>query len=414
MSDVIRILVADDSSDTRFNLKRLLQFDSELEIVGEAADGQEVMEKADELLPDCILMDVNMPGTDGLSATEQIVAKHPQMAVIIISVQGESEYLRRAMAVGARDYLVKPFTLDELLETIRRVVQRVRQEQSAHMNRQAEVPKKAAELITVFSAKGGVGKTTIATNLAVALAEMKQKVALLDFDLQFGDVSIALDLAPRLTIVDMVRESGWTSGEALSYLTEHSSSLSVLAAPLQPEQADLIEGSHVKNILGALLPHFDYIVIDTAQNFTDVTLTALDESDLILLVSTQDLPTLKNVMLSSSVMQSLHYPPEKIRLVVNRENSKVGLSVSMLEDKLGMSVSYRIPFDGKLVVESMNQGIPVVCQAPKSAIAQGFRKMAADIAGVKAAGLKTKRRMLWPHFAWLANRNKRRLERCHS
>lgn len=318
------------------------------------------------------------------------------------------------MAVGARDYLVKPFTLDELLETIRRVVQRVRQEQSAHMNRQAEVPKKAAELITVFSAKGGVGKTTIATNLAVALAEMKQKVALLDFDLQFGDVSIALDLAPRLTIVDMVRESGWTSGEALSYLTEHSSSLSVLAAPLQPEQADLIEGSHVKNILGALLPHFDYIVIDTAQNFTDVTLTALDESDLILLVSTQDLPTLKNVMLSSSVMQSLHYPPEKIRLVVNRENSKVGLSVSMLEDKLGMSVSYRIPFDGKLVVESMNQGIPVVCQAPKSAIAQGFRKMAADIAGVKAAGLKTKRRMLWPHFAWLANRNKRRLERCHS
>lgn len=398
MSEVIRILVADDSKETRFNLKRLIQFDSGLEVVGEASDGGEAIQKAKELLPDCILMDINMPGVDGLCATEEIVADHPQIAVIIISVQGESEYLRRAMAAGARDYLVKPFGIDDLLSTIHRVVDRVRQEQSAKVHLRLQESEKPARIVTVFSAKGGVGKTTIATNLAVTLVQMKQRVALLDLDLQFGDVSIALDLSPQFTIADMVRETGWTSGETLSYLTRHSSGLLVLAAPLQPEQADTIEGAHVKSILGALRPHFDYIVIDTAQNFTDVTLTALDESDLILLVSTRDLPTLKNVMLSNDVMRSLHYPPEKIRLVVNRENDKVGLDVSLLEEKLGMAVSYRIPSDGRLVVDSMNQGIPVVCSAPKSAITQGFRKMAVDIVGVEAQSLGARKMSVWPLF----------------
>lgn len=397
MSKPIGVVIADDSKETRFNLRRIIEFDSELEVVGEAATGEEAIEQAERLHPDCILMDVNMPGIDGLTATEKIIARQPQTAIIVVSVEGESEYLRRAMAAGARDYLVKPFSPDDLLEAIHRVVERVKKEQNAQMGAQAEEAKeRGAKVVTVFSAKGGVGKTTLATNLAVALASSGQlRVALLDFDLQFGDVSIALDITPQFTIADMVKEQGWSRDQAVSYLTSHRSGLKVLSAPLKPEQADIIEASHIKNIISVLRSQFDLIVVDTAQNFTDVTLTALDESDLILLVSTLDLPTLKNVMLSNDVMRSLNYPPEKIRLVVNRDNSKIGLDAGLLEKKLNMPVSYSIPSDGKLVVESLNQGVPFVLSAPKSAISQSIRNMAVDIGGIQKQQAKKQRRPAW-------------------
>ncbi len=397
MSDPIKVVIADDSQETRFNLRRLIGFDEGLQVVGEAATGTEAVELARQLSPDCVLMDVNMPGVDGLTATKTIIEEKPHTAIIVVSVQGESEYLRRAMASGAREYLVKPFNPDDLIDTIHRVVERVKREQTAVAGTgSGEGDSKGAKVVAVFSAKGGVGKTTLATNLAVALASSGQKrVALLDFDLQFGDVAIALDVTPQFTIVDMVSEQGWSRGQAQSYLTTHDSGLAVLAAPLKPEQADIITAEHIKCILAALRTEFDVIIIDTAQNFTDVTLTALDESDLILLISTLDLPTLKNVMLSNDVMRSLNYPPEKVKLVVNRDNGKIGLDSSLLEKKLNMPVAYSIPSDGRLVVESLNQGIPFIQSAPKAPISVGVSRMAADVGEIDVNPARHRRRLSW-------------------
>jgi len=194
----IRVLIVDDINETRTNIKRMLSFDGNIKVVGEGADGQEEVQKALNLKPHIVLMDVNMPRMDGIAATERISLELPGCSVIMVSVQGEQEYLRRAMLAGARDFLVKPFNSDELLNTIHSVYEL----ESKRTNRVEEkaTPKRKPQVITVFGSKGGVGKTTLAVNLAVLLAKTKKKVALVDLDLQFGDAKVFLNLCPKRSI----------------------------------------------------------------------------------------------------------------------------------------------------------------------------------------------------------------------
>lgn len=374
----INILIADDIAETRENIKRLLYFEEDIKIVGEAADGEEAVKLAEKLHPDVILMDINMPVLDGISATELISVRLPKVSIIIMSVQGEQEYLKKAMVAGAREYMVKPFSSDELTGTIKRVYE-LEQKRRHQMGDFAIAGDKQKEpqVISIFSTKGGVGKTTIVTNLAVSLLqESKQKVVIVDLDLQFGDVAVMLNVVPKRTITELIQDIGQMDTELMEkYLVTHASGVKVLPCPTRPEYAELITGGHVEKIIEILKQSYDYIVIDTPPFFHETTLTALDQSNQILLIVALDLPTIKNVKLSLEVLETLHLKG-KVKMVLNRSSSDIGIKCQDMEDSLGFKVVSHIPSDGRVTVAAVNKGVPFVTSEANSKIAESIQELA--------------------------------------
>src|SRR5262245_20447961 len=259
MSDRIKVLIVDDIPETRDHLSKLLGFEGDVEVVGAAAGGQEAIDMATALKPDVVLMDINMPGMDGITATEKLAAEVPTAAVIMMSVQGEADYLRRSMLAGAREFLVKPFSSDELTASIRQVWAREKDKLSrfapvvvgAGSGGGSNGDGEPANVVAVFSPKGGVGRTTIAVNLAVAAAQSGKKVGLVDASFQFGDVGVLLNLNPRnKSIADLAGELQAGEAESLdTFMISHSSGIRVLLAPPSPEQAELIGPSAVKKVI---------------------------------------------------------------------------------------------------------------------------------------------------------------------
>ena len=380
MSEKIKIFIADDIADTRENVCKLLAFEPDMVVVGQAQSGEEAVERVKILQPDVILMDINMPGIDGITATEKIAAEVPNACILIMSVQGEQEYLRRAMVAGAKDYLVKPFSGDELLQAIKQGV--INEKKRRNVLKFEPKSEGQGKIITVFSTKGGIGKTTISTNLAVALAEKTgANVGIVDADLQFGDVALFLNLVPCATIADLVRDIDNLDAHVLEgYLTQYSDSVKLLPAPIRPEQAETVTGSHLSAILKTMRSNFKYTVIDTAPTFSDSMLAVLDASDIVLVVAALDLPTIKNVKLCLEIMESLNYGQDKVKVVLNRADTNADISISEVEASLQYRFSASIPSDGKVVVSSVNRGVPFVSSHPGTLVAHSLFELARLVA----------------------------------
>jgi pilus assembly protein CpaE len=308
MADKIRILVVDDIVETRENLAKLIGFETDMTIVASAEGGQQAVEFAKRDRPDVILMDINMPDMDGITATEIIANTVPESPIIMMSVQGEQDYLRRSMLAGAREFLVKPFSADELVNAIRHVheiekVKRARYAQaapaaSAHSSLTSALQPQKGKIITFFSPKGGVGRTTIATNLAVALHQStNQPVVLVDGSLPFGDVAVILNMSPKAkTIADLVGSFDQVDAEVMeTVLVPHSTGIKVLLAPPTPEAAELITGANIKRVLETLRGSYAWVVVDTWPSFQEQVLTMLDVADVILTLMTLEITSLKNV-----------------------------------------------------------------------------------------------------------------------
>ena len=390
MTDRIKVLIVDDIPETRDHLTKLLGFESDVEVVGAAAGGAEAIEIANKLRPDVVLMDINMPGMDGITATEKLAADVPTAAVIMMSVQGEADYLRRSMLAGAREFLVKPFSSDELTASIRQVWSREKEKQTryAPVAQGGESPKvtsdgEPASVTAVFSPKGGVGRTTIAVNLAVAAAQAGKRVALVDASFQFGDVGVLLNLNPRnKSIADLAHELQTGEAESLdSFMITHSSGVKVLLAPPSPEQAELIGPPSVKKVLQALRASFDLVVVDCPSSFNEQTIAVLDEADLILTLLTLEITSVKNMRLFLEVCEQLGYGPEKIRLVLNRADSTLGIRVADVEHSIGRKVDHTIVSDGRSVVYALNRGVPFFLSNREAQVSQDIARLAAAVTG---------------------------------
>jgi pilus assembly protein CpaE len=369
MADPIRVLIVDDLPETRENVRKLLQFESDIEVIGQAGTGEDAVEMAQQFQPDIILMDINMPGIDGIGASQKITELVPSVQIIIMSVQSDPNYLRRAMMAGARDFLTKPFGGDELVAAIRRVhakrpniqIGPSRQQRSTTGGVTADVQSiPEGKILAVFSPKGGSGCTTIAINVAVALARRGQKTILVDGSLQFGDVAVMLDLKGATSLAD-ISERGEIDAELVSSVVQvHKSNLNVLLAPPRPEMADIITEENVKNLLENLRLSYDFVVLDTASYLTEKNLTMLDVADKIILVTQQNLPNLKNARLFLDLTESLEYEPDKIWLVVNRVSEDQGISVKNIGDILKRPIVMTIPLADLPASVSANRGVPLV------------------------------------------------------
>jgi pilus assembly protein CpaE len=388
MADRIKVLIVDDIPETRDHLTKLLGFEGDVEVVGAASGGPEAIQLATALRPDVVLMDINMPGMDGITATEKLAAEVPTASVIMMSVQGEADYLRRSMLAGAREFLVKPFSSDELTASIRQVWTREKDKASRYAP-VAPGPERAAgsgepaSVTALFSPKGGVGRTTVAVNLAVAAAQMGKRVALVDASFQFGDVGVLLNLNPRnKSIADLAAELQGAELESLdTFMITHSSGLRVLLAPPTPEQAELIGPAAVKKVLQSLRDEYELIVVDCPSSFNESTLAVLDEADLILTLLTLEITSVKNMRLFLEVCEQLGYGPEKIRLVLNRADSTLGIRVADVEHSIGRKVDHTIVSDGRSVVYALNRGVPFFLSNREAQVSQDIQRLATAVTG---------------------------------
>jgi len=395
MAEKIRILVVDDIAETRENLAKLIGFEADMTIVASAEGGQQAVELAKKERPDVILMDINMPDMDGITATEIIANTVPESPIIMMSVQGEQDYLRRSMLAGAREFLVKPFSADELVNAIRHVheiekVKRARYAQAAPAAT-AQAPSLASALqpqrgkiITFFSPKGGVGRTTIATNLAVALHQSTgQPVALVDGSLPFGDIAVILNMSPKAkTIADLVGSFDQVDAEVLeSVLVPHSTGIKVLLAPPTPEAAELITGPNIKKILETLRGSYAYVVVDTWPSFQEQVLTMLDVADVILTLMTLEITSLKNVRVFMEIAEKLGYDEHKVQLVANRNDSSGGIKASDVESSLARKIPHTIVSDGRALVLAVNRGVPFVISHRDSQVAKDIFTLADKLSG---------------------------------
>jgi len=393
LADKIRVVIVDDIPETREHLSRLLSFEADVEVVGAAASGPEALELAGKLQPDILLLDINMPGMDGITAAELLVTRAPTAAIIMMSVQGEPDYLRRAMLAGAREFLVKPFSSDELAASIRQVHAREKQKQGRvsgpAAERAAEAParKAAGRVVTVFAPKGGVGRTTLAVNMAVAAAtEMGQRVVLLDGSLQFGDVGVLLNLSPKnKAITDLAQElTGDDDIEALEgALVNHSSGIRVLLAPPSPEMSELVTVEHILRIISALKAHYDLIVIDAWPWLQDSTLTFLDQADTVLLVLTLEITNIKNIRQFVELGEQLGYAAGKVQLVLNRSDAAYGIRVQDVESSIGRKINHTVVSDGRTVVYALNRGVPFVVAARQARVSEDVVRLAQAVAGAE-------------------------------
>jgi pilus assembly protein CpaE len=365
----LRIMLVDDSAETREYLRKLLQFESHLELAGMAANGQEAVDLALKVKPDLILMDINMPVMDGISAAEIIFREIPSVRVVMMSVQSEMAYLRRAMQVGAREFLIKPFTHDELLNIIGEVgslapaaAETVTGVPASAMVDARGKPITEGTLVTVFSPRGGAGCSTVALNLAIALqGQRKAQVLLIDANLRFGALDAMLNLQISRSIADVVRALADADAELLQLNTlPHSTGVRLLAAPPSPEMADLVTVQHVEQIVALAQRHFDYIVVDLGSRLDDRALSIMDAASRIFVLLVPDIPAIKNVRLFLGVANSLEYESEKISLVLNRANPRGGINAEAIERHLKQPIVASIPDSPRVAQIAINRGVPLM------------------------------------------------------
>jgi pilus assembly protein CpaE len=369
--ETIRILIVDDIAETRESLRKMLYFEPDMEVVGTARNGQEAVELAGKHQPHVVLMDINMPGLDGISASRQITDQVPYAQIVMMSVQSETDYMRRSMAAGARDFLTKPFTMDEMISTVRRVY-----EMAAHLRTVTPVqqtgpslsksgaPQASGKLVAVYSPKGGVGCTMVAINAATAITQIDKSlnVAVVDCKVQFGDVKIALDMRADRSILDLVDNIDELDVDLIesAMVRDDRSGLRALLAPPRPEQADLVEATHVQMILERLKNIFDYVIVDMGSTLRELELAVFDQADRILLVATPDLPAITNVRNFFELLEILGYPREMVLLVLNRSGSNASLNARMIQNHLKHPVFAEIPIEDRVVQHSVNPGIPYI------------------------------------------------------
>jgi pilus assembly protein CpaE len=389
----ITVIIAENELSEREKIKGLLAGEKDIQVVGEARDGKECLDLVSRQRPNVVLVKEDLPVVNGLTAAEQITAEMPEVGVILILSGSEGEEVwHKMLRAGIKEFITRPLTADRLLEEVHKVATmqaKAAKRVATATTAEAKGPKR--QIITVTGPRGGCGKTVIAANLAVSLADTSEKVALVDLNLWGGDVAMLLDVTPKRTLGDLLPGFGGIDYDVVdSVMNKHSSGVSVLAAPLTGTfDGSTLSRYMVQSILEALREHYEFTIVDTGYANLESTLAAMDYSDLILVVVGMDLPRLRDGKLYLKNLMAANYPKEKIRVVINRAGNSKEISSSEVETILEFPVTAQIPSDDILVGSSVNLGQVFVASNPNKPVSKAILGLVQSVvpAGI-AAGKK--------------------------
>lgn len=371
MTNQIQTVIIDTETQSIEVLKLYLQELEYIQLSGEFSDIVAGYNTVLEERPAIVIIDISKKTELALDIINKISTNHKTCKIIVTSSNYSTDTIIKAMRAGAREFLPKPFIKDDLITSLNKL-----KEQVSGMHSED----RKCRVITTFSNKGGIGKTAIATNLALELAKItKEKVALIDLNLQLGDITTFLDINPSFDISYVIQNlSRIDETFLLSTLERYKdTSLYVLADPPYLEQAEDITAEQISTLFDVLKQTFSYIVVDTSANFDGKTITALDNADLILLITIVNLPAIRNCQRCLELFERLGYEKEKAKIVINRYMENDEIKVEDVEEVLGKKIYWKIPNNYFTIMSAINKGIPVGLINPDSNIAQSYRELSA-------------------------------------
>jgi pilus assembly protein CpaE len=371
MTNQIPTVIIDTEDQSLEVLKLYLQELNYINTLGEFSNIIEGYNFILENRPCIVIIDISQKTELALDIINKISINHKTCKIVVTSSNYSADTIIKAMRVGAREFLPKPYIKENLVASLSKLKEIV----SGGFSEDRK-----CRVITTFSNKGGIGKTAIATNLALELANMtKEKVALIDLNLQLGDITTFLDINPSFDISYVIQNlSRIDETFLLSTLEKYKdTNLYILADPPYLEQAEEITAEQIATLFGVLKQAFSYIVVDTSANFDGKTITALDQSDLILLITIVNLPAIRNCQRCLDLFERLGYEKEKTKIILNRYMENEEIKVEDVEEVLSKKIYWKIPNNYFTIMSAINKGIPVGLINSDSNIAQSYRELAA-------------------------------------
>jgi pilus assembly protein CpaE len=394
MRDVQRIAIVDPSDATREELRNVLLGMESIWLEAECSRYEFFLDVISQSSPDVAVVSLDSDQVKALQLIAQLTAEVPDVPILAISARGDGQAILQALRNGAREFLTAPVVLEELLKALQRL-RRSRPSGESRNGSDASI-KVESQIIAILGSRGGVGCTSLAVNLGATLAQdPNHNAALIDLDLALGDADVALDLMADYTLADVALNIERLDLQFLRRsLSKHASGLSLLPHPVQMEDAGLIREDHLQRVIGLLRASYTHLVVDLSKSFSATDMTALRMADVVLLVAQLDLSSLRNVVRMLLTLGNDESMANKVQIVLNCVGNETDISLKKAEETIGKPVYWQIPNEPKLMIESRNQGVPLVQHAPKSKVQMSIAGLAQALCGKQlqpAAKEKTNR-----------------------
>jgi pilus assembly protein CpaE len=364
----LRLVVIDSDAATRARVKRWVGGKG-VRVVGESDDARAGLRLARGLQPDLVLLELAPQATSAMELVKQIRAEFPDAGIILSASDASPDLILSSIRAGAQEFVARPIDeaeLEKAIDHIKRL--------NGHA---AHAKKRRGRMISVATPKGGTGATSFTANLGLALNERTHsKIALVDMSFTFGDLGVMFDAAPKYSLADALVEGVIEESKLRSVLVSHESGLHILNVASSPEVAEEITRQHVVELMGMLTSMFDYVLIDIGRQLDDRTVEVLELSDDVMLICELDIPTVRNAVCFSGLMEKLKVSRDKLHLVINRYHKKSRLSFDDVETLVGRKVYWSIPNDFLPMSVGIDRGVPAVQDAPKSKVAKSYLDLA--------------------------------------
>jgi pilus assembly protein CpaE len=383
MNDVQRIAIVDPSDLTREPLRNLLLGVESIWLEAECSRYEFFLDVIRQSNPDVAVVTLDSDQNKAMQLIAHLASEFPGLPILAISGKGDGQSILQALRSGAKEFLTQPVVLEELLTALQRLRRSRQTGDSAQGN---GFVKTESVVFAVLGSRGGVGCTSLAVNLGCTLAqEPGTGVALIDLDLALGDADVALDLMPDYTLADVALNIDRLDMQFLRRsLSKHATGLSLLPHPVQMEDVGMIREEHLQRVIGLLKASYTHLILDLSKGFTPTDATALRMADVILLVAQLELSSLRNVVRMMMTLSQDEALGNKVKVVLNRVGSECDISLKKAEETIGKPIFWQIPNDPRSMIESRNEGVPLIQHAPKSKAQQSIAGMAQALCGKNA------------------------------